>query len=534
MHNEAENSDILKSKWLTSVVLVVALYFIYASTFLTDYLMNDEWAHIGSSSNNLLQIALNHFMFNGRPVFGVLQNWVFGTIGYDPFLAQVVRFLGFLSMAGIAVALQQFLERRSQRRWFSFFVVLFLFSQVSIQGLQGYSLLLISNSQPAIWLSLAAFYLYFFAFRERRIPIWLQVGVVFLLLLVSMHSIQTYAFFAMIPLAYLALTDWEHQKKRILSFFIISIVVFISSSVVYKFVVDFSSTHGGTTYPLAEQAFGALKTEPLKVIFNALNPFAYWNAFKLWTYPFPFHYTAPLGELKRTISSYILVVWAALIVAAIITEVREVAPGKKQQVLFKWLAVLVAMGFGALFLIADSPTSIIDHRPHMALTMTGVAIFAGAYSLQVLASRYRFWRSSIVAGVGIFLVILVAFGAQADVLRGIVYTRKAQIDFIRTALVAKDPAEYEKIIVVLPKDNGCITEPCDPWFGQAVHSEWHMKRPEVYHYALETMVISADDKEITFETQPPDTIPDDAIIIDWNQYVTARRRLEGYLHWSGR
>ena len=252
MHNKAENPDILKSKWLSSVVLVVALYFIYASTFLTDYLMNDEWAYIGSSSNNLLQSAINHFMFTGRPVFGVLQSRVFGIVGYDPFLAQVVRFLGFLSMAGIAVALLQFLERRSQRRWFSFFVVLFLFSQVSIQGLQGYSLLLIS-SQPAIWLSLSAFYLYFFAFRKWRIPIWLQVSAAFLLLLVSMHSFQTYAFFAMIPLAYLALADWEHQKNRILSFFIISIVVFVTSSVVYKFVIDFSHTHGGTSYPLAER-----------------------------------------------------------------------------------------------------------------------------------------------------------------------------------------------------------------------------------------------------------------------------------------
>ncbi len=534
MNNESESTTILKSKWLTSAVMVVALYFIYASTFLTDYLMNDEWAHIGSNSHNLLQTAINHFMFNGRPVFGVLQSWVFGTVGYDPLLAQVMRFLGFLSMAGIAVALLQFLERRSQRRWFSFFVVLFLFSQVSIQGLQGYSLLLISNNQPAIWLSLAAFYLYFFAFRKWRIPIWLQVGVVFLLLLLSMHSIQTYAFFAMIPLAYLALTDWEQQKGRILSFLVISIVVFVASSVAYKFVVDFSSTHGGTTYPLAEQAFAALKTDPLKVIVNALNPFAYWNAFEFWTYPFPFHYAAPLGEVKRTIASYIMVAWAALIVAAIVTEMLNSAREEKGQVLFKWLAVLVAMGFGALFLVADSPTTIIDHRPHMALTMTGIAIFAGAYSLQVLASRYRFWRSNIVKGVGIFLALLVAFGAQADVLRGIVYTRQAQIDFIRTALVAKKPDEYEKIIVVLPKDNGCISEPCDPWFGQVVHSEWHMKRQEVYRYALKTMLIPAYNKEITFETHPPNPIPDDALVIDWNQYVTARRRLAGYLHGSER
>lgn len=531
MPKETESLDFLKSKWLTSVVLVVTLYLIYAPTFLTDYLMFDEWAYIGRRPNPLRQTIINHFLFNSRPIFGILNNWVFEFVGYNPFRIQMVRFLGFLSMAGIAVALLQFLEKRSHQRWFSFFVILFFFSQAPFQGLQGYSLLLISNSQPSIWLSLAAFYLFFFVFRKWQISTWLQVGVVFLLLLLAMHTMQTYAFFAMIPLSYLALTDWKHQKRRILSFFIIAIVVFVLSSLVYKFASDFSRTHAGPTYPLTQQTFSALRTDPIKVILNALNPQAYWNAFEMWTFPFPFHYTMPLGPIKRrSASMFLMLAWSVLILAAIVTEIKSSAREEKRDVLLKWLAVLGAMGFGALFIVADAPTRIIDHRPHMALLMTGIAIFSGAYSLQVLAATHRFWRSRAIQLTGALLVIFVAFGAQADVLRGIVYTRQAQIDFLRTAMMVREPAEYEKVIVILPQNDGCVTEPCDPWFGQIVHSEWHMQRPQVYQYALATIGAQPDEKTITFVKQRPGMIPDDAILIDWNQFVDARQRLGNYLH----
>jgi hypothetical protein len=188
------------------------------------------------------------------------------------------------------------------------------------------------------------------------------------------------------------------------------------------------------------------------------------------------------------------------------------------------------MGFGALFMVADAPTRIIDHRPHMALLMTGIVIFSGAYSLQVLAAAHRFWRSRAIQLIGALLVIFVAFGAQADVLRGIVDTRQAQIDFLRTALTARDPAEYEKIIVVLPQSGGCVTEPCDPWLGQSVHNEWHMQRPQVYRYALATIgVLSPAEKTIEFVKEEPSVVPDDAILIDWNQLVNARQRLKNYL-----
>ncbi len=529
MTDQIRFRDITQSKWLPDAVLIVILYLIDSPTFLTDYLMNDEWAHIGTHSSNILMIAINHFLFNGRPIFGVLNNWVFGFVGFDPFKIQIIRFLAFLSMAGIALVLLHFLAKFSQHRWFSIFVVLLLFSQSSIQGLQGYSLLLISNSQPAIWFSLAAFYLFFFAFKKRQVPLWLQGIIVFLTLILAMHSMQTYAFFAMIPLSYLALSNWKHQKRRIWSFLVISLLVFVISSIAYKFAVDFSHTHGGPTYPLAEQAFGALRTEPIKVILTAINPTAYWNAFELWTYPFPFHYTLPSESLKRVIASRVMLIWSLFIAAAIATELRNRTAGDRKEIVCKWLAVLAAMSFGALFMIADSPTRIVDHRPHMALTMTGVVIFSAAYSFQVLATNYRFWRQPIVNLVIASLALYIAFGAQADMLRGIVYTRQAQIDFIRTEMTTRDPTTYNKIIVVTPESGGCITAPCDPWFGQIIQSKWHIQRPQVYRYALATLGIPPDSKTISFVDSASVIYPDDVLLIDWNQFIDARMHLANHL-----
>jgi len=529
MKTENKVADFCNSKWFPSIALAIVLYLIYSPIFLSDYLMNDDWAHIGPKSRDVVQSVIDHFLFNGRAIFGAIQSLVFEYVEYDPLLVQAVRFLDFLSMAAVAVVLQRFLEKQSMHRWLSFFVVLFLFSHVSIQGLLGYGLLLISNSQPAIWFSLLAFYLFFFAFKKWRIPKALQMVIVFFVLMLAMLSMQTYAFFAMIPLSYLALADWDKQKHRIIGFFIIAIIVFVASSLAYKFVLDFSVAQGRATYPLGQQAFSAIASDPVRVFLRTINPLAYWSAFTIWTYPFPLHYTPPLGDTKETISSAILIIWMALNVAAIITEIRDPAKESKRQVIFKWLTVLVCLGFGALFLVADSPTKIIEHRPHMTLTMTGVAIFTGAYSLQILAAKFRFLKSKIALALGAFLIIMVAFGAQAGILRGITYTRMEQINFIRTELVSRDPAEYKNIIIVLPASGGCVTEPCDPWFGQIVHSDWHMGRKEVYKYALTTMGISPDAMNMTVEKQKPDTIPNDTLVIDWNKFISARKRLADFL-----
>ena len=165
----------------------------------------------------------------------------------------------------------------------------------------------------------------------------------------------------------------------------------------------------------------------------------------------------------------------------------------------------------------------------MALTFAGVAVFCGAYSLQVLGSRFRTLGSTFVKSLGIFLVLMSAAGAQADVLRGYVNVRMEQLDFIRTELMADRAAAYKNIIVVLPDWRGCVTEPCGPWRGHVTEDQSHISREGAYRYAMKTIGISPDDKEITFVAQRPDEIPKDSVIIDWSKYVSARKRLGEYL-----
>lgn len=269
--------------------------------------------------------------------------------------------------------------------------------------------------------------------------------------------------------------------------------------------------------------------QPVKLLLHAVNPFAYWGAFEIWSYPFPFHYIPPLTEMKRNVACFIMTGWGLLILFAVITELRECPAEERRQVLLKWLAVFIYLGFGAAFLIADSPLSTKEHRPHMTLTFVGVAIFCAAYCMQVLASKHLFLRNAVVKSLGIIFVATIAFGAQASILRGFVNNRMEQLDFIRTELATGGPSGYRNIIVVLPEWSGCITEPCGPWVGHVTESQSHISREGAYRYALATTGISPEGKNITFAEERPTEIPEDSVIIDWNKYASARKAHRNYL-----
>src|SRR5215475_8263339 len=153
-----------KSPWTHGVALLVALYLIYSPVFLTDYLMNDEWYAVGIRFG-LRTSAKNAFFAYGRALFGVYSTLVYRFAGYDPFRIQFVRFVNFASLAAMALVLFFFLYRLSNSSRLSGLAILFLFSQPPFQGAMAYSFHLISNSQPAMWLSLLAFYVYFYAPR---------------------------------------------------------------------------------------------------------------------------------------------------------------------------------------------------------------------------------------------------------------------------------------------------------------------------------------------------------------------------------
>lgn len=526
MKNREQIISDFRVKWLPALALVIVLYLIYSPVFLTDYLMNDEWYHIGSR-DNLAESAKQAFFVFGRGLYGIYSPLVYRFVQYNPFRVQFVRFVNFASLITIALVLFLFLEKRSKNSWLPFLVILFLFSQRSIQSAMAYSLVLI-NIQPAMWLSLLAFYVHFYLNRGR-FPKLLRLIFVFLILILAMQSTQTYAFFSMVPLTYVTLTEWKNEKRKVLEFLLLACGVFLLSSLIYKVGLDYWHDLGKQGYGLGEQGLEAVTKQPVKLLLHAINPFAYWGAFEIWSYPFPFHYILPLKEMKRNVACFIMTGWGLLILFTIITELRGCPAEERRQVLLKWLAVFIYLGFGAIFLIADSPLRIEEHRPHMTLSFAGVAIFCAAYCVQVLASKHLSLRSAVVKSLGIIFVATIAFGAQAGILRGFVNNRMEQLNFIRTELVTGDRAGCRNIVVVLPEWSGCMTEPCGPWVGHVTEDQSHIKAEGAYRYALATTGISPEGKNITFAEERPAEIPEDSIIIDWNKYASARKAHRKYL-----
>jgi hypothetical protein len=509
------------TRLLPGIALGGILYLMYSPVFLTDYLMNDEWILIGSRGT-FRGNAKHAFFYWGRSLFGIYSTLVYRFVKYDPFRIQCVRFLNFASFCVIALLLFVFLKKRTDNALFSFLVVLFLYSQASFQGAMAYSLQLISNTQPAMWLSLLAFYIHFYL--DSILPKTLRMATVFLLLVLAMQSTQTYAFFSMVPLSYLTLCDWKNQRRKVLEFIVLASVVFVISSLGYITVLHYLHSRGRGGYPLAEEAVEAAGHDPVQVLLHAFNPIGYWSAFEIWNYPFPFHNTPPLGTLKIALACFVMTAWAILVFWALSTEVQHRTPQERRETLLKWLAILVYMGFNAVFIVADSPTTLTEHRPHIVLSFVGIAIFCAAYSLRTLAAMYPAFGHVLPQALGIIFVVMIAFGAQAGLLRGYVNNHMEQLDFIRTELMTVDPSNYRNIILVLPERNDCVTEPCGPWAGQVTPGQWHLTERAGYSYALATIGIAPASKTIMFVRQKPHKIPEDSIVIDWQSYASVRYR----------
>jgi hypothetical protein len=231
-----------------------------------------------------------------------------------------------------------------------------------------------------------------------------------------------------------------------------------------------------------------------------------------------------------------MMVWLGIVFASIFIELRNTTKKERWAILSKWMAVLGCFGLGAIFIIADSPLEIIDHRPHILLTFSGLVIFTGAYAIEVLTSRYVLLQSVGVRVITGIVVLMTAFGAQAGVLRNIVNIHARQIDFIRQELMAKDPDKYDTVIVILPKWNECITEPCGPWFGWVTDPIWELRRNGAYRYVLATVGVNPNDKEISYVYYKlSNDIPQNAVVVDWNTYSKVQQRSADYFKskWLG-
>ncbi len=75
MKAEAVRGPVSPSKWISTILFVVVVYLMYSATFLSDYLMNDEWAFIGRPLDiyDLARMVRFNFYSLGRGLFGAYQ-----------------------------------------------------------------------------------------------------------------------------------------------------------------------------------------------------------------------------------------------------------------------------------------------------------------------------------------------------------------------------------------------------------------------------------------------------------------------------
>ena len=508
--------------WMWIALLAALLLLIYFSVFTSDYLMNDELDEIGSLRPIGARVFDTYFRF-GRGLFSIPVGWLYNFGGFDPGRVQLVRFANFAANGLLAVALFRFLKNQTGRAAFSFFVILFFMSQTAMQAVVGYSFQFLAGLQPAAWLSLAAFFLYFDARKARKFPDWLKLALVFLILMAAMQFYQAFALFSMVPLAYLVLSKWETVDKKAWRYLLAAGAVIVLSTLLFRINQAYWQSLGYQVYSLGEQMLSSLTEQPFQLFVRAVNPFAYWGAFQLWTYPVAI---SPLGDLKGKLALVILVAWMVLMLAAALTEFLDKREERKTLV-SKWLAWLLTLGFTALALIAEAPEGFVDHRAQVMLPMIGVVIFSGAYALRSLAGRFKLLSYPAALSAGVVLVLITALGAQRGVRVNLVGIRADQLDFIRTEAVSGGIEAFDQVIVILPEEVICQAEPCNPLMGSEPHQpEWHLTRPNGYQYALAAIGIEPGSKEFTFVMPGEFEPPPDAVVIDWNDYVRARQPSE--------
>jgi hypothetical protein len=396
----------------------------------------------------------------------------------------------------------------------------------------GYSLQLISEVQPSIGFSLGAFYFFFYVFKNRNGWGLIKHGATFSLFLAASLSAQTYAYFAMVPLTLIVLNEWENRKKEVLQFLFIAFLSLAISLAIYWTTLDYLHNTGNRSYEIGENLRSAISSDTADMILMAINPFRYWSAFTMWSYPFPLHYTLILGKGKEYLALGVMFIWAGVILKAILTEIKTVPAPIRKNVAYKWLTVFLCLGFGALTMIADSPTATIQHRPHLTLTFTGVVIFSAAYAIKAITSH----DPAVLKNPGKFcmalIVLFTAAGAQAGFLRGIVDVRADHLDFIRTELSSKPILEYSRIVVVLPDryyDYLCVTEPCGQWLGNQSEAGFHATLIGKYRYAVATMGGNPDAKNILFKAEPHGPPSANEVVVDWRKYIAARDNHFQYL-----
>jgi len=529
------------------ILLFLILFLIYQPVLITDYLMNDEIIWIGSNMN-IWEAMQSNFIKYGRGLFGLYHALVYKFVDYSPFKIQIIRFLNLVGVYGLASLFFRFCKSSFSSTAIAFFLTLFFISHPSIQGILGYSLQIISNFQPSAWLSIFAFYIYFYwspHYPVNQLLKALKIVLTIFIFILALQSTQTYAFLCMIPLSLGILTN-SHRftLKKSLVFCLLAFICLFISAISYKFFLSINPNLSG--YKLGVSTLNDILDSPFQALKTGLNPSTYIDTFRVWNYPFGFHQLVDLDRSLKSFGSF-LIFYCVTIVNLLAFSIETFKAAKLSKKLFKktigsWTIVTICLSFGALFVFLESPLQPTQVRPHMALTLIGVITVITTYSSFIcrdfLKTLINFQFKSITyiqdknwrkfqKLLGLFLasiVIFITIGAQSNTLRNIVNVRAQALGYVRVQLMAKPKDSWQKVIVVKSKDL-CVFEPCEAWMGSVIHGRW-LKNKGGYQYAMASIGIDPSNKNIMFiqASQLMNISIQKAIIIDWNQYLQANKQ----------
>ena len=196
------------------ILLCSVIYLLYSTSVNSEYLMNDELAHISMNPGEG-NFEIERGFMTGRLLGAKIHTATYLFVGKSVFRLQIVRFISLVLIVGAAVALFIFLLRQNVHGFLAILLLIFFFSQ---KGFQAYSAYSLETFHQIICfpIGMAAFYLAFYYDPQTRVGEIVKYSFVFLLLMSTALIMQSLLFFSLIPVAFLILRDdWKNNQKKI-------------------------------------------------------------------------------------------------------------------------------------------------------------------------------------------------------------------------------------------------------------------------------------------------------------------------------
>jgi len=443
------------------LIITTILYIIYNAPIHTIYYFADENINI-FAKNISYEWDFKRFIYNGmvhgRPIMMYLLTLISDFAHNDNSHLQIIRILQLLISSLTAFYLFRLIIKRNIPHAWGIAIVIFIWAQPTFQIFHTYSATL--PALMAMSLSLLSFQLTYNTFEHQGKPKKLYLLIAFLLLMVCWIIYQSAPFVGLSVMAIYALTEpadrWKTRLKIYLSYIAILIISMITFTALYKYGLSLTTMKA---YPLTNNAFSLLTDGSLSNYLQLLHPKNYTGPFELWNYLFPIK---SLSSTQNGIGSgsflyfayFAMIVYAGMLITNLNLDIK--LHGKKcalQRHVIATSAVLLTF----LPLVADG----FSFRQHIymactpAIILTASFYFLTIYRHLIKKETHRTAvKTSLIVG-----LVFVSFGAQANIMRGILLPSVRYHTFLINELLSQKGKPYNHALVINAKAS-CEWEPC--------------------------------------------------------------------------